>query len=133
MVADLFHCGHVRFLERARSLGDVLVVGVHSDETVAEYKRWPIMTMEERICVVSACRAVDEVVPHAPLKLTEEFLADHQIDLVVHGDDFDQDALSAAYPVPRALGILRTVSYSPDISTSDIIARVERHLQDHQR
>ena len=70
MVADLFHAGHVEFLRRARELGDELVVGIHSDETVAGYKRAPVMTMAERVRVVAACRHVDEVVPDAPLSVT---------------------------------------------------------------
>ena len=49
MAADLFHFGHVELLRRARELGDVLVVGIHSDETVARYKRSTVMTMEERV------------------------------------------------------------------------------------
>ena len=49
MAADLFHYGHVAFLRRARELGDFLIVGVHSDETLASYKRWPILSMLERI------------------------------------------------------------------------------------
>ncbi len=124
MVADLFHRGHVRFLERARSLGDVLVVGIHSDETVAAYKRRPVMTMDERVAVVSACRFVDEVVPDAPLRLTREWIARHRIDLVVHGDDLDEESLERMYAVPRELGILRLVPYERGISTSEVIERI---------
>ena len=61
-VADLFHYGHVGFLEKASALGDYLIVGVHSDETVSSYKRKPVMRMDERIAVVQGCRFVDEVV-----------------------------------------------------------------------
>ena len=46
MVADLFHYGHVNFLKQARQFGDRLLVGIHSDEVVEEYKRSPIMTMQ---------------------------------------------------------------------------------------
>ena len=42
MVGDLFHYGHVEILRRAKEKGDKLIVGVHSDETVMEYKRKPI-------------------------------------------------------------------------------------------
>ena len=44
MVADLFHHGHVLFLQRARSLGDYLIVGIHADDVVMSYKRRPILT-----------------------------------------------------------------------------------------
>jgi cytidyltransferase-like protein len=90
MVGDLFHYGHVRFLERASRLGDALVVGIHSDETVRAYKRAPVMTMEERIQVIAACRFVDEVIPDAPLIVSREWIEEHQLDLVVHGDDLER-------------------------------------------
>ncbi len=54
MVADLFHHGHVLFLQRARELGDYLIVGIHADDVVTSYKRRPILTMEER--AKSECR-----------------------------------------------------------------------------
>ena len=89
MVGDLFHAGHVALLRAARALGDELVVGVLSDETATAYKRRPIMTLDERVAVIEACRHVDEVIADAPDRLTHEFLEEHQLDLVVHGDDID--------------------------------------------
>jgi cytidyltransferase-like protein len=124
MVADLFHFGHVRFLEQAHSFGDHLIVGVHSDATVASYKRTPIMTMEERIAAVQGYRFVDEVVPDAPLIVTQEWIDRHAIDLVVHGDDFDPALAERLYGVPMALGIFRTVPYTPGISSTELIQRI---------
>lgn len=126
MVGDLFHWGHVEFLRRARELGDSLVVGVHSDETVASYKRPPVMTMDERIRVISACRHVDLVIPDAPLTLSPSFLEQHEVDLVVHGDDFDPETVAKLYGAAQDRGIFRTIPYTPGISTSDIIERVLR-------
>jgi cytidyltransferase-like protein len=130
MVADLFHYGHAEFLRQARMFGDVLVVGIHSDETVQGYKRAPVMTMEERMRVVSSCRFVDEVLPDAPLAVTADWIRRHDIDLVVHGDDLDEETLSLMYAVPRDLGILRLVPYTAGISTSDIVERVCRRVAD---
>jgi cytidyltransferase-like protein len=129
MVADLFHYGHAEFLARARALGDVLVVGIHSDETVAGYKRAPILTMEERVRVVAACRHVDEVVPDAPLTIDADWIERHEIDLVVHGDDLDEEALTLMYSVPRGLDMLRLVPYTSGISTSEIIRRIRGRLE----
>ncbi len=125
MVADLFHYGHVRFLEQAREQGDLLVVGVHSDETVASYKRMPILSMEERIASIRTCQFVDEIVPDAPLIITREYLAQHNIDLVVHADDFDEAALGKFYGVPIEMGIFRTVPYTLGISTTEILRRIK--------
>jgi glycerol-3-phosphate cytidylyltransferase len=129
MVGDLFHYGHVEFLRRARALGDTLVVGVHSDQTVASYKRAPLMTMDERIRVIEACRYVDEVVPDAPLRVTDEFLRVHGIDLVVHGDDMDAETLAGFYREPQARGILQIVPYTEGISTTTILERLARRAR----
>jgi len=77
MCADLFHYGHVNLLKNAKQLvGDMgnLIVGIHSDKTIESYKRKPIMTMEERIAVVEACKFVDRVIPDAPLVITEDYI-----------------------------------------------------------
>jgi cytidyltransferase-like protein len=126
MVGDLFHYGHVRFLEHARRLGDVLVVGLHSDATVADYKRPPVMTMRERLQVIASCRFVDEVIPDAPLVVTREWIDEHGLDLVVHGDDLDDEALGMRYGIPRDLGILQLVPYANGVSTAEIMERVRR-------
>ena len=124
IVGDLFHAGHVSFLKTARSMGDQLIVGVHGDDDVASYKRLPVLTMAERIAVVEGCRYCDTVVPSAPLVITEEFLDEHWIDLVVHGDDIDDTSLRRSYGVPLARGIMHLVAYSTVVSTSEIISRV---------
>ena len=125
MVADLFQYGHANFLRQAKQFGDHLIVGIHSDEVVSGYKRTPIMSMEERIETVSSCRYVDEVVPDAPLAVDQEWLNIHRVDLVVHGDDFSDDMRQLCYKIPIDLGILRLVSYTSEISTTEIIQRIK--------
>ena len=125
MVADLFHYGHANFLKQAKQLGDHLIVGIHSDEVVEGYKRSPIMSMKERVDTVSSCRYVDEVVPNAPLIIDQEWLNTHRIDLVVHGDDFSEEMEQLCYKIPIDMGIFRLVSYTSEISTTDIIQRIK--------
>ncbi len=125
MVADLFHYGHVEFLRQASDLGDQLVVGVHADDVLESYKRKAILTMEERVASVAGCRHVDEVLPNAPLVVTREWIEQHDIGLVVHGDDFSAEQLERHYSAPLAMGIFRTVSYTASISTTEIIRRVK--------
>lgn len=129
MVADLFHFGHVEFLRMASEAGDVLIVGVHSDATVEEYKRRPIMTMRERMSVVAGCRYVDEVVADAPLRIDKEWLETHRIDLVVHGDDLDAETATMMYGVPMEMGIFRTVPYTPGVSTSELFDRMRKRIE----
>ena len=126
MVADLFHHGHVLFLQRARALGDRLVVGIHADDVVMSYKRRPILTMDERVRAVRGCRYVDEVIPDAPLVVDRAWIELHRIDLVVHADDLDEDELDRLYRAPREMGIFRTVPYTHGISTTEIIERIKR-------
>ena len=128
MVGDLFHLGHVEFLCRARELGDELVVGVHSDEAVASYKRPPVLSMRERVAVVAACRYVDEVVPNAPVGVSRAWIECHRLDLVVHGDDFDEATSRSQYGEAMDLGIFRVVPYTPEISTTDLIDRIKSRL-----
>lgn len=123
MVADLFHYGHVNFLRQARGQGDYLMVGIHADEVVMSYKRRPIFSMDERVESVAGCRYVDEVIPNAPLSMDREWINSHNIDLVLHGNDFSRELEELCYKIPIELGIYRTVEYTAGISTTDIIAR----------
>ena len=125
MVADLFHYGHVNFLKKASSHGDFLLVGVHADEEVMTYKRRPILSMEERVASVEGCRYADEVIPNAPLEIDRTFIEKHNIDLVIHGDDFSSDLEKLCYKIAMEMGIYRTVGYSEGISTTDLIERVK--------
>lgn len=124
MVADLFHYGHVNFLRQARKHGDYLLVGVHADETVMVYKHRPILSMEERVASVEGCRYVDEVLSNAPLTIDRAWIERHNIDLVIHGDDFSTELEKLCYKTPIEMGIYRTVGYTSGISTTELIARI---------
>jgi HAD superfamily hydrolase (TIGR01509 family) len=125
MVADLFHAGHVAILEKAKRLGKTLIVGIHSDKTVESYKRTPILTMSERIAVVKACKYVDEVIPDSPLFISEEFITSNKIDTVVAGDDNLEYKLNTQCRIPWELMKLAILPYTPNISTTDIISRIQ--------
>ncbi|MFI1027956.1 adenylyltransferase/cytidyltransferase family protein [Streptomyces sp. NPDC020951] len=125
MVGDLFHPGHVALLKAARTFGDRLIVGVLSDEVVTEYKRRPIMTLAERVAVIESCRYVDAVIPNAPERVTTEFLDDHDIAVVVHGDDISPDVIEEVFGPVAAAGKLRLVEYTAGVSTTDLIRRCQ--------
>ena len=130
IVGDLFHSGHVEFFRKAKAFGDYLIVGVLADDTVEEYKREPILTLDERVKIIQACRLVDEVIVAPPLRLTEAMISDLKIDFVVHGDDFNTEVLEDQYGAALRAGIFRSVPYTPGISTSEIIQRIiTRHNQ----
>ena len=124
MVGDLFHMGHVALLKTAHDFGDWLIVGPLSDEVASAYKRKPIKNLAERVAVVEACRYVDEVLPNAPYRITTEFLDEHRISVVVHGDDISPETLEEVFGPVSAAGKLRLVRYTAGISTTDLIRRV---------
>jgi len=126
MVADLFHYGHVQFLKQAHSLGTHVIVGIIPDDIAAMYKRKPILTQEERIKVIDGCKHINEIIPDAPLTITKDFIEKHTIDFVIHGDDFDEQKLQAYFADPVALNMMILTSYTPGISTSDIIERIKK-------
>jgi glycerol-3-phosphate cytidylyltransferase len=130
MVADLFHAGHVAFLKQAKQHGDVLIVGLHSDELASKYKRKPICNIDERKTVVEACKYVNKVICNTPLNIDREFINKHKIDLVIHGDDFDAEKINHFYGDIIDLNKFVTVPYTQGISTSEIIKRIEKHLSD---
>ena len=124
MCGDLFHAGHVNLLRRARALGDELIAGVMNDVDMAAYKRPPIMTMDERIAVIAACRYVDHVIADAPTCPGPDFLDRHDISIVVHGSDYTQAQIETYYGAIRRTHNLMILPYTPGISTSAIIGRI---------
>ena len=124
LVGDLFHYGHVNFLREAAKIGDFVIVGLMSDASVEAYKRKPILTMEERQIEIEGCRYVNLVIPNCPCPITEEFIEKHQIDYVLHGDDFDEAEIDKWYAVPKRLQKLKIVPYTKGISSTEIIERI---------
>ncbi len=119
---DILHAGHVSYLRDARSLGDVLVVGVNSDESVSRLKPGrPIVSCAERVEVLSALEMVDYVVvfeedtPYELIKAIEP-------DVLVKGGDWKiedivgSDLVRETYSLP----------YREGLSTTEIINRIIR-------
>jgi cytidyltransferase-like protein len=129
-VCDLFHPGHVEFFRRARELGDRLIAGVASDATAAAYKPVPIMTMEERLAVVAACRYVDRVLPDSPPRLDVAALDRIGADFAVHGDDITGQELERSFPGLMAAGRMKLVPYTSTISSRQIVERVAARLRE---
>ncbi len=123
VVADLFHIGHVRLFKRAKNEGDYLLVGVHSDSIAQSYKRLPYIPEKQRYELVRSCRYVDEVIEGAPIIITKEFLDNHKIDLVIHGDDKSLH-FKEQHAVPLEEGKMKYISYTLGVSTSDIIKKI---------
>ena len=125
MVADLFHVGHLNIIKEANSAGDIVIVGVHSDKDVAQYKRIPVINQKERYEIVKACRYVDEVIEGAPLVITEDFLTTNKIDLVIHGDDVTEEIKRQHRLVARK-NMIKYVPYASGVSTTSIIKKIAK-------
>ena len=115
---DLLHFGHLRLLERARALGDRLVVGVSSDALNMKKKgRTPIMNQEHRMAIIAALRCVDEVFLEESLELKQQYIKDHNATVLAMGDDWKG----------KFDGLAEEVIYferTPAISTTELIEKI---------
>lgn len=128
MCADLFHAGHINYLKQCKHYCSnvYLIVGLHSDETIASYKRQPICTMEERRVVLESCKYVDKVVLNAPFNVTKEYLIENNIDYVIHADGIDPKESQNMYGAAIELGLYREVPRTEGISTTELIVRIQQ-------
>lgn len=86
MSTDVIHGGHIEIIKRAAELGE-LTVGVLTDEIVATYKRYPLLSCEERMKIVAGIKGVSAVVKQEDISYREP-LRRMRPDYVVHGDDW---------------------------------------------
>jgi glycerol-3-phosphate cytidylyltransferase len=84
---DMFHSNHLKMINYARGLADILIVGVSTDELVCSYKAAPIIPFNERIQIIEALKAPDLVIPQHTLDHTET-VKKLNIDAFVVGDDW---------------------------------------------
>ena len=84
---DMLHANHIKLIEYARSLGDILIVGVNTDELVASYKSLPIIPFEERIAIMKALKYPDIVIPQHSLNHADK-VKKLNFDVFVVGDDW---------------------------------------------
>lgn len=124
-VFDLFHAGHVKLLEKARALGDRLVVIINGDQLTASYKRQPVTLEADREIMLRACRYVDEVEISNDYSIRDTIVR-HGITQVVHGDDWEIESYKKQIRCDDAFleqhGVrLVLLPYTAGISTSDII------------
>jgi glycerol-3-phosphate cytidylyltransferase len=85
---DLFHVGHLRILERAKALGDRLVVGISTDEFNAIKDKRSVIPFDHRKEIVESIRYVDLVIPEKAWEQKVQDIQKHAVDVFVMGDDW---------------------------------------------
>uniref|UniRef100_A0A3Q3QAD8 ethanolamine-phosphate cytidylyltransferase n=1 Tax=Monopterus albus TaxID=43700 RepID=A0A3Q3QAD8_MONAL len=127
---DLFHIGHVDFLEMVYKQAErpYVIVGLHFDQEVNRYKgkNYPIMNIHERTLSVLACRYVSEVVIGAPYAVDKDLLDHFKVDLVCHGktEVFPDKDGSDPYAEPKKRGIFKVIKSGNSLTTDDIVQRI---------
>lgn len=102
---DMLHINHLKMIEYARALGDILIVGVNTDELVSKYKSEPIIPFEERIALMKAIKHPDIVIPQHSLDHRDK-VKKLNFDVFVVGDDW-----AGKYDYLKEMGV--TVVYFP--------------------
>jgi cytidyltransferase-like protein len=127
-VFDLFHIGHLRMLERSSEIFDKVVAGVHSDETVSQYKGTkPVIPYAHRVEIIRSCKFVDDVI-EAPLFIDSidgvDFLNENNLDYLVHGNT-DYNFLEYHYPTIMEESRLFLMDETLDYHTQDLIKKCQ--------
>jgi len=122
---DILHRGHITYLNAAKALGDVLVVGLNTDASVQRLKgsARPINPLEDRAEVLAALSCIDHIVPFAedtPIALVRA-VRPH---VFVKGGDYTADMLPEADAVAEVGGVVRILPYVADRSTTGLIDRI---------
>lgn len=123
---DLMHIGHTRYLQAAKALGDVLVVGVNSDASVRTLDKAPdrpIVPEAQRAEILAALGCVDFVAifdESAPLQLITAV----QPDVLVKGGDWVIDRIVGREIVEARGGVVKTIPLVPDLSTTSLLQRI---------
>ncbi len=124
---DILHVGHVRYLEGARALGDLLVVGINSDEQVRLLKGEgrPLVPERERAETVAGLRAVDFVTIF-PEPTVEAVLRAIRPDIHAKGTDYTEDSVPERDVVRSFGGRVAIVGDPKDHSTSEMISQLDQ-------
>ena len=121
---DILHLGHVKYLEKAKKLGDVLIVGVNSDDSVSRLKgkNRPVNPINDRCCVLASLKSVDYVIPFSedtPIELIRTIVPD----ILVKGGDY-KDREVIGEKIARELVL---IDFEEGKSTSNIISKIQEN------
>lgn len=117
---DLFHIGHLKLLQRASKLGDILIVGVSTDNlNLLKKKRLPIYNQNQRKEIIENLKFVDAVFFEESLDLKREYILKYKVNILVMGDDW-KGKFDFLKDICEVIYLERT----PSISTTEIIEKI---------
>ena len=122
---DIIHRGHVEYLTKAKSFGDVLIVGMNSDASARRIKgeKRPIVPEVDRAFIIANLSCVDYVCifdEDTPYEIIKAIVPD----VLVKGADWKMNEIVGKDIVEQAGGVVSTIEFVPNRSTTDIIERV---------
>ena len=123
---DLLHLGHVDYLEKARALGDKLILGLNTDDSVSRFKgpQRPIQDENSRAHVLASLQFIDMVVlfnEDTPLDLITTLVPD----VLVKGSDYLAENIVGADVVKKHGGVVKTIEFVPGYSTTRIVEKIK--------
>lgn len=124
---DLLHLGHVDYLEKAKSLGNKLVIGLNTDASVSKFKgpERPLQDEHSRARILAALQFVDLVVlfnEDTPFDLISELIPN----ILVKGSDYLAENIVGADVVKKGGGEVKTIDFVPGYSTTRIVEKIKR-------
>lgn len=124
---DILHLGHVDYLEKAAGLGDRLIIGLNTDDSVSRFKgpERPIQDQNSRARILSSLQFVDMVVlfnEDTPLELISKLIPD----ILVKGSDYLAENIVGAEVVKKHGGEVKTIDFVSGYSTSRIIDKIKK-------
>ncbi len=124
---DILHAGHVDYLQKARELGDILIVGLNSDRSIKQLKgvQRPVNPEEFRANVLSALECVDYVIIFDE-ETPENLIKEIRPDILVKGADWTEDKIIGANFVKSYGGKVVRIKFSYNISTTKIIEKIKQ-------
>jgi D-beta-D-heptose 7-phosphate kinase/D-beta-D-heptose 1-phosphate adenosyltransferase len=122
---DILHRGHITYLNRAKALGDVLIVGLNSDDSVRRLKgpNRPINSLEDRAQILAALSCIDHIVSFNS-DTPRELIRVIRPDIFVKGGDYSRQTLPEASLVEELGGEVEILPYLENHSTTSIIERI---------
>ncbi len=125
---DMLHANHIKMIEYARALGDILIVGVNTDELVESYKSTPVIPFDERIALIKALKYPDIVIPQRSLDHADK-VKKLNFDVFVVGDDW-----AGKYDYLKELGVdVVYFPYGSGVSSSNLKQKIYENFENMKK